>query len=52
MFLERNTFPQQWKSVLEICQIQVGEVAVIKEAYSMLTSRWLSLMNNVADLLR
>lgn len=52
MFIERNTFPQQWKSVLGIYQIQVGEVAVIKEAYSMLTSRWLSLMDNVADLLR
>lgn len=52
MFIERNTFPQQWKSFLKIGQIQVGEVAVIKEAYSMLTSRWLSLMDNVADLLR
>jgi hypothetical protein len=52
MFIERSTFPQQWKSVLEIGQIQVGEVAVIKEAHSMLTSRWLSLMDNVADLLR
>jgi hypothetical protein len=51
IYIERNTFPRQRKSVLEIGQIQVSEVAVIKEAYSMLTSRWLSL-DKVADLLR
>ncbi|KAJ5460173.1 uncharacterized protein N7458_001725 [Penicillium daleae] len=51
-YAKRNTFPRQWKSVLEIGQIQVGEVAIIKEAYSMLASRRLNLMDYIADLLR
>lgn len=52
LYTKQNVFPRQWKTVLDIGQIQVGEVAVIKEAYTMVTSRWLNLMDYVADLLR